>query len=61
LTAAICAFEQRPAGVVEGAALGPKDERPFGPVDQRHPQVRLELLDGLARGRLRDMIELRAA
>ena len=43
---------------VEGLALGGDHERPLGPVDQGDPDLGLELLDPLARGRLRHEVLL---
>jgi hypothetical protein len=49
-------LEQRPAGVVEGAALVGGQERTAGAVEQRGVELGLQLLDGLARRGLRDGI-----
>ena len=54
-------LQQRPAGLVEALALLRRLERAPGAVEQRHVQLALELLDGLARRRLGDPVRRRAA
>ena len=51
-------LEDGAARRVEGLALGRDDERALGAVDQGHPELGLELLHPLARGRLGDEVLL---
>ena len=43
------AVEERPARGVKGIALGRDHEGALGPIEQRHAELLLELLNGLAR------------